>query len=232
MSTPIGNLEDITLRALEVLKGVDMIAAESVAHTGKLCEHYGIRTWRSSFHQHNQKAKTPGLIRRLKSGQDVALVTDAGTPGISDPGGFLISRAAEENVRVTPVPGPSALIAALSVSGLPTEKFIFFGFLPIKSGKRKKVFEGVIGETRTMVFFEAPHRIRAMLNDLIEILGDRPMVMVREVTKMFEEVKRGPISSILKHLDSTRIRGEFTLVVAGSDRKSNSPRLSGGAERH
>jgi len=219
VSTPIGNMEDITLRALRVLKSVDVIAAESVTHTKGLCEHYDIRTRLTSYHQHNQKGKAPQLIKRLKSGHDVAIVTDAGTPGISDPGVYLINRAAKEEIRITPIPGPSAVIAALSVSGLPTEDFVFLGFLPNKRGKRKKILANLVSEPRTMVFFEAPHRIKAMLGDLREMLGDRQMVMLREITKVFEEVKRGPIGEILEYLTPDRIRGEFTLVVAGRKEK-------------
>jgi len=216
-STPIGNLEDITMRALSVLKNVDVIAAENVARTRGLCEHYGIKTRLTSYNQHNQKVKATELIQQLTSGRDVAVVTDAGTPGISDPGAFLISQAANEKIEVVPIPGPSAVIAALSVSGMPTEEFVFCGFLPNKSGKRKKTLKRLISERRTMVFFEAPHRIEAMLTDLKEILDDRQMVMLREMTKVFEEVKRGTVSAILTNLTPDRIKGEFTLVVAGSE---------------
>ncbi len=146
----------------------------------------------------------------------MALVTDAGTPGISDPGALFVGRAFDENIRVVPIPGASAVIAGLSVSGLSTERFVFLGFLPNKSGKRKKELRKLISETRTMVFFEAPHRLKAMLTDLKEILGNRQMVMLREMTKVFEEIRKGPISAILGHLPPDRVRGEFTLVVAGS----------------
>jgi 16S rRNA (cytidine1402-2'-O)-methyltransferase len=217
VATPIGNLEDITLRALRALENVDVIAAENVAHTKGLCEHYGIRKRLTRYHQHNQRSKASELLRELKSGKDVALVTDAGTPGISDPGVFLIGRAAKEKIKVVPIPGASAVIAALSVSGLATNSFIFSGFLPNKSGKRKKELKKLVAEPRTMVFFEAPHRLKAMLTELMEILGDREIVMLREMTKMFEEIKRGPISTVLEYLTPDRIRGEFTLVVAGSE---------------
>ena len=210
-------MEDITLRALKVLKGVDIIAAESVDHTKGLCGRYSIKTEVTGYNQHNRKTKAPRLIRQLKSGQDVALVTDAGTPGISDPGVYLVSQAVREDIAVTPIPGPSAVLAALSVSAMPSEQFLFLGFLPNKSGKRKNLLAGLTFEPRTMVFFEAPHRIRAMLSDLKEVLGDRKMVMLREITKVFEDIKRGPISSILEHLTPERTRGEFTLVVAGTE---------------
>jgi 16S rRNA (cytidine1402-2'-O)-methyltransferase len=219
VSTPIGNLEDITLRALKVLKGVDIIAAENVVHTRKLCRHYGIKTKLVSYNQHNQNVKTRELIKRLKSGFDIAIVTDAGTPGISDPGAYLIKRANSEGVIATPIPGPSAVIAALSVSGMPTEKFVFLGFLPNRSGKRKRYLKGLISEKRTMVFFEAPHRVKGMLADLKVILGDRQMVLIREMTKVFEETKRGPVSVILAGLTQAqdKPRGEYTLVLEGNN---------------
>ena len=215
VATPIGNMEDITLRALNVLKSVDIIAAESVKHTKRLCEHYKIKTKLTRYNQHNQKAKTPELMLRLKSGRDVAIVTNAGTPGISDPGGHLIRRVIEEDLTVTPIPGPSAVSAALSVSGFPSDQFVFQGFLPTTSGKRRRVLEGLTFESRPMVFFEAPHRILAMLSDLKEVLSDREMVLVRELTKVFEDVKRGTVSHILEYLTPDKTRGEFTLVVGG-----------------
>ncbi len=221
VSTPIGNMEDITLRALTVLKDVDLIAAESVEHTKGLCERHGIKTRLTRYNQHNGNVKAPQLIGRLKSGLDIAVVTDAGTPGISDPGVHLIRMATEEGVKITPIPGPSAVAAALSVSGLPSEQFVFLGFLPNRSGKRRTALEQLTAETRTMVFFEAPHRIRAMLNDLKEILGDREMVMLREITKVFEDIKRGPITYVLEHLEAEKARGEFTLVVRGAKETSD-----------
>ncbi len=226
VSTPIGNLEDITLRALKILESVDMIAAENVPHTKRLCEHYGAKTAVTSYHQHNQNTKTEQLISRLQSGLDLALVTDAGTPGISDPGVYLVNRAVAEGIRVMPIPGPSAVVAALSVSGLPTARFVFIGFLSNRSGKRKGELERLVSETRTMVFFEAPHRIQAMLGDLKEIFGERQMVMLREMTKVFEEVQRGTPGDILASLTPEKIRGEFTLVVAGSGSKETSRGLS------
>ena len=226
VSTPIGNLEDITLRALKVLKSVDMIAAENVTHTKRLCGRYGIKTKATGYHQHNQNTKTEQLIHRLKSGSDLALVTDAGTPGISDPGVFLINRAVEEYISVTPIPGPSAVVAALSVSGLPTARFVFLGFLSNKAGKRKGELEKLASETRTMVFFEAPHRIKAMLTDLRDIFGERQTVVLREMTKVFEESQRGTPSDILASLTPEKVKGEFTLVVAGSGSKEKSVELS------
>lgn len=216
VATPIGNLEDITLRALKVLKTVHIIAAENVSHTKSLCEHYGIRKKLIRYHQHNQAAQTKYLMGRLTSGCDVALVTDAGTPGISDPGVHLIDEAMQQEIRVSPIPGPSAVITALSVSGMPTGEFVFVGFLSNKKGKRKKELEALRTEARTMVFFESPHRVVAMLTDLNDILGNRDMVLLREMTKVFEEVRRGTVTDILAHMDPEKIRGEFTLVVSGT----------------
>lgn len=215
VSTPIGNLEDITLRALKILESVDMIAAENVTHTRRLCDHYGIRTRVERYNQHNQKVKCPELLDRLKHRSSVALVTDAGTPGISDPGGYLISRAAMESILIVPVPGPSAVTGAISVSGFPAEQFVFAGFLPVRSGKRKQALEMLAPESRTMVFFEAPHRLKAMLSDLLAVLGNRNMVLVREMTKLYEEVTRGPIAEILGGLPDGKVKGELTLVVQG-----------------
>ena len=214
-ATPIGNLEDITLRALDVLGRVHLIAAENMAHTRGLCRHYGIGTRITGYRRENRKTRTPDLIRRLKSGRDIALVTDAGTPGISDPGTYLVSMAAREGIRVVPVPGPSAVTAVLSVSGFSAEGFVFAGFLPNRSGKRKQALEGLAAEPRPLVFFEGPHRIRAMLGDLREVLGNRQMVLSRELTKVFEEVRRGTVEAVLEVLTPEKIRGEFTLVVEG-----------------
>jgi 16S rRNA (cytidine1402-2'-O)-methyltransferase len=215
VSTPIGNLEDITLRALRILKSVDLIAAENVKHSKGLCQHYGINTRITSYHQHNRTVKGPELMRRLKRGLNIALVTNAGTPAVSDPGNHLINQALEENVRVSPIPGPSAVVTALSASGLRGDRFLFLGFLPNKAGKRRKELKNLQNEFRTMVFFEAPHRIHALLKDLYEILGDRNMVLLRELTKVYEEIKRGSVISILEGLKGEKSKGEFTLVVEG-----------------
>ena len=218
VSTPIGNLEDITLRALRILKEVDLIAAETVSHSRKLCQKHGIKTKLTSYNQHNQRRKGAELIKRLKSGLDVALVTNAGTPGVSDPGALLINQAVEEGIKVSPIPGPSAVISALSVSGLRTEKFLFLGFLSHRSGKRRKELKNLISEQRTMVFFEAPHRLKSMLMDLKDILGDRQVVLLREMTKVFEEMKRGSVGAVLKQVEPDNIKGEITLVVAGVEK--------------
>lgn len=219
VGTPIGNLSDITLRALEVLRAVDVVAAENVGHTKSLCEHYAIRKRVSPYHQHNQGTQTRTILGWLLSGKDVALVTDAGTPGISDPGVHLINYALKKAVPVTPVPGPSAVITALSISGLPTARFVFLGFLSSKRGKRRKELKALRDEPRTMVFFESPHRLMEMLKDLKEILGNRLMVLHKEMTKVFEEAKRANVDEILAELAHKRIRGEYTLVVCGRDGK-------------
>jgi 16S rRNA (cytidine1402-2'-O)-methyltransferase len=191
-----------------------------VDHTRVLCERYGIKAKLTSYNQHNRKTRGPELLRRLKSGQDVALVTNAGTPGVSDPGVFVISQALKEGIRVCPVPGPSAVTAALSAAGLRAEKFMFFGFLSPKPGKRRKELKTLEGQPYTLVFFEAPHRLVATLEDMHEILGDRPMVLLKEMTKLFEGVSEGSISTILSGLkEAGEIRGEYTLVVAGGEKK-------------
>jgi 16S rRNA (cytidine1402-2'-O)-methyltransferase len=225
VSTPIGNLEDITLRALNTLKHVDVIAAEGVRHSMGLCRHYGIKTRLTRYNQHNRKVKGPELIRKLKSGSDIALITNAGTPGVSDPGVFLICQALEENVTVSPIPGPSAVTSALSVSGLPGDRFRFLGFISNRSSRRKKDLKALVSEKQTMVFFEAPHRIRAMLMDMREIFEDRQIVLVREQTKLHEEVIRGSARSLLERLKGNKLRGEFTLVVSGRDDEKDAPSI-------
>ena len=218
VATPIGHLEDMTFRAVEVLNRVDLIAAEGVRHSGKLLKHYGIKTRLTRYNQHNEREKAPVLLEALLSGSHVAYITNAGTPGVSDPGTTIIRRARELNIRVSPIPGPSALTAALSVSGMRSDGFLFSGFLPNRPGKRRKALEGLSRETRSMVFFEAPHRLAAMLADLKEVFGDREMVLLRELTKVYEEVKGGQVSHILKGLERDGVRGECTLVVAGFEK--------------
>ena len=216
VSTPLGNLEDITLRGIKVLKDVDVIAAESLQRTKGFCNHYGITTQIVSYNQHNRKRRTPELMRYLRAGKNLALVTDAGTPGISDPGINLVDRALKEGIKVSPVPGPSAVSAALSVSGMPAEEFVFLGFLSTKKGRRKSALKKLIFEPRTTVFFEAPHRLHSLLSDIKVILGDRQIVLLREMTKVFEEIRAGKVSEILEHLEGVEIRGECTIVVAGN----------------
>jgi 16S rRNA (cytidine1402-2'-O)-methyltransferase len=220
VSTPIGNLEDITLRALRVLKEADVIAAEDTRHSLKLLNHYGIAKPLISYWGEKEKARAEETIRRLNSGQSVALITDAGTPGISDPGAVLIRRAIEEGVEVVPVPGPTAMIAALAVSGLPTEEFIFGGFLPPKRSRRRKVLSEASLEKRTLVFYEAPHRILDCLADVAEIFGERNAVVVKELTKMHEEVLRGSPRRILEDLEGSTVAGEYVIVVEGRKDKS------------
>ena len=225
VSTPLGNLEDITIRALRVLQEVDWIAAETVEHTRNLCRHYGIATKLTSFNQHNQRTKGPELIEQLKSGRSVALVTNAGTPAISDPGVFLVAGALKEGVRVSPVPGPSAVTAALSASGMRADKFLFFGFLSPRSGKRKKELEALRPLPHTLVFFEAPHRLKEMLEDVGAVLGDRALVLHKEMTKLFEGIVEGSVASVLSRLSEGEIRGEYTLVVAGCEEKDKEQTL-------
>ncbi|HET7317532.1 MAG TPA: 16S rRNA (cytidine(1402)-2'-O)-methyltransferase [Nitrospirota bacterium] len=216
VSTPIGNLEDITVRAIRVLKEVDLIAAEDTRHTRHLLDRYEITTPLTSYHDHNKEEKAPVLVARLLEGSSVALVSDAGTPGISDPGYFLINVAADQKIPVVPVPGATAAIAALSISGLPTDSFVFEGFLPAKHAARLKRLKNLTQEKRTIIFYEAPHKIVKTLEDMIEVLGDRKAVVTRELTKIHEETIRGMFSDILSHLREGTVRGEFTIVVHGA----------------
>jgi len=217
--TPIGNLEDITLRALKILKEVNLIAAEDTRHTLKLLNHYQINTKVTSYYEYNKFKKAPYLVEVLKNGQDIALVSDAGMPGISDPGYVLINLALKNNIKIIPVPGVSALITALVVSGLSTDKFVFEGFLPRKIKERKKYFKSIENEERTIIFYETPHRLKRALKDMLEILGDRKVVIARELTKMYEEIIRGKLSQVLSGIDSKKIKGEITLIVQGVIKK-------------
>jgi 16S rRNA (cytidine1402-2'-O)-methyltransferase len=215
VGTPIGNLEDITLRALRVLKEADVIACEDTRQTQKLLNHYGITTRTVSYHEHNEMTRAAELVKDLQEGTSVALVTDAGMPGISDPGFRLISLAIRHHVPVVPIPGASAFLAALVASGLPTDSFRFSGFLPAKRGERRAVLESVKGSPRTLVFYEAPHRIIETLSDVVEVLGnDRHVVIAREVTKLHEEFLRGRAGEILETLKSRDgVKGEITLLI-------------------
>ena len=219
VSTPIGNLKDITLRAIETLKNVDLIAAEDTRHTKILTDHYGVSTPLTSYFEHNQFKKGDFLLEKLKQGQKIALVTDAGTPGISDPGYHLIQLARDHDIPVTVIPGPAALIAALSLSGLPAHNFIFEGFLPVKSTARRRKLEEFKKETRTIIFYESPHRILKTLQDIRDILSDPTIVLARELTKKFEEIKKAPVSELLSHFARTRPRGEFVILLNLVDRK-------------
>ena len=221
VSTPIGNREDITLRALRILKEVDLIAAEDTRHTGLLLRHFGIQTPLTSYFEGNESRKKEFILSKLRQGERVALVSDAGTPGISDPGFRLIQTAAENRIAVVPVPGPSAVIAALSVSGLPTDAFLFKGFLPHKSKKREDWLKQLEGVRETLIFYESPHRLSETLSDIFEILGDREMVLTRELTKIYEEVLRGKVSEIQTQIGERKLKGEITLVISGKTRKKN-----------
>ena len=221
VSTPIGNREDITLRALRLLKEVNLIAAEDTRHTGLLLRHFGIQTPLTSYFEGNESRKKEFILSKLMQGERVALVSDAGTPGISDPGFRLIQTAAENRIAVVPVPGPSAVIAALSVSGLPTDAFLFKGFLPHKSKKREDWLKQLEGVRETLIFYESPHRLSKTLSDIFEILGDREMVLTRELTKIYEEVLRGKVSEIQTQIGERKLKGEITLVISGKTRKKN-----------
>ena len=219
VATPIGNLEDITLRALRILKEVDLIACEDTRQTLKLLNHYGIQTRLVSYHEHNEMTKAAELVVDLEGGAQIALVTDAGMPGISDPGFRLIALAIRHHVPVVPIPGASAFLAALVASGLPTDSFRFSGFLPSKSGQRRKLLESVKDSPRTQVFYEAPHRLLETLADAAEMLGpDRHVVVAREVTKLHEEFLRGRVGDILEQLKARGdVKGEITLLIAKAE---------------
>jgi len=213
VATPIGNLSDVTLRALDTLKAVDVIACEDTRQTAKLLHHHDIRRPLVSLHEHNERSRTPGLIERLKAGQSVALVCDGGTPLISDPGWWLVHQAVEERLPVAWIPGASALIGGLVLSGLPTDRFVFEGFLPAKPGARHRRLEALKDEERTIVLYESPHRLLKTLHEIQDTLGDVSMVCVRELTKHFEEVRRGRVSELVAHFEQHAPRGEFVLVL-------------------
>lgn len=217
--TPIGNLEDITLRALRILKKVKLIAAEDTRHTKKLLNHYQINTKVTSYYEYNKFKKAPYLLEILKNGQDIALVSDAGMPGISDPGYILINLTLKNNIKIIPVPGVSALITALVVSGLPTDKFVFEGFLPRKIKERKRYYKSIENEERTIIFYETPHRLKKALKDMLDVWGERKIVIARELTKMYEEIIRGNLSQVLTEINTKEIKGEITLVVQGGIKK-------------
>jgi 16S rRNA (cytidine1402-2'-O)-methyltransferase len=220
VATPIGNLEDLTLRALRILKEVDLVAAEDTRHSRKLFNHYGISTPLTSYFQHNETAKGEQLVRTLQQGKDVALISDAGTPAISDPGCLLVQRCHEVGIPVSAVPGPSAVIAALAMAGLPTERFTFEGFLPAKTHARCQVLRPLLSEPRTTVFYEAPHRLVASLQDLRTELGDeRQVAVVRELTKVHEELFRGTVAEACEHFVG-KVRGEIVLLVGPAEQST------------
>lgn len=216
VATPIGNMADITFRAIQTLKDVALIAAEDTRHTSRLLMHYAIRNSMISLHEHNENQRAGALVKRLEKGESIALVSDAGTPTLSDPGYRLIREAIAAGIRVVPIPGASAVSASLCASGLPTDAYVFMGFLPRKEGKRRNTLKSLVNEQKTMVFYESPKRIRVLIKDLIETLGDRQGVLSREMTKRHEEFVRGNLSGILDVLAGRpEIKGECTLVVMG-----------------
>lgn len=215
VSTPIGNLGDITLRALETLKSVDLIACEDTRHTLNLLNHFEIKKPLISYHQHSKAPKVDKIIDELLSGKEVAVVTDAGTPGISDPGEILIKAAIENGIEVIPIPGVSAAITALSISGLNTDEFVFVGFLPHKKGRQTKLKEIAL-EKRTIILYESPYRIKKLLGELLEFVGDREVAVCRELTKKFEEITRGKISEVS---DKIKEKGEFVVILEGKNER-------------
>jgi 16S rRNA (cytidine1402-2'-O)-methyltransferase len=213
VATPIGNLEDITLRALRVLKEADLIACEDTRQTQKLLQHHGIHKEMVSYHEHNELTRAPELVIQLEEGAQVALVSDAGTPVVSDPGHRLVVLCLRHHIPVVPIPGPSAFVAALAASGLPTEEFLFVGFLPSRAGARRKKLDALKSEPRALVFYEAPHRLADTLSDASEILGTRQAVVAREVTKIHEEFLRGSLSELRDAAHKRAPRGEITLMI-------------------
>jgi 16S rRNA (cytidine1402-2'-O)-methyltransferase len=213
VATPIGNLEDITLRALRILKEVDQIACEDTRHSLKLLSHYDIRKPLISYHEHNELTRAPELVLAMENGASIALISDAGMPLVSDPGHRLVTLAIRHRILVVPIPGPAALLAALSASGLPNEEFLFVGFLPARSGERRRALEHLRIEERTMIFYEAPHRIADTVADALAILGNRPACIAREVTKLHEEFRRGKLFDLVQSLGDHPAKGEITLLI-------------------
>jgi len=226
VGTPIGNLEDITLRAIRILKEVDLIACEDTRRTGKLLNAYKIQTPMVSYHEHNEMTRAPELVIQMEEGSSIALVTDAGMPVVSDPGFRLVHLAVRHSIPVVPVPGASAFVAALAACGLPVDKFRFLGFLPSKKGERKKALEELRDATKTLIFYEAPHRLLDMLKDAREMLGEREVVIAREVTKVHEQFVRGTLGSTLEYLKKRPVKGEITVLIglpAGTEAGSDAP---------
>lgn len=215
VSTPIGHLKDITLRALETLKDVDLIACEDTRVTSRLLQHYEIKKPLISYFEHNEQRRSEELIKQLLTGKNIALVSNAGTPLISDPGYELVQKCLTQSIRIVPLPGANALLAALSIAGFPSDRFVFEGFLPRKPGKRKKRLEALRKEPRTIIIYEAPYRLIKTLDELSNYLGDRPVALIRELTKIYEEAKRANLKQLLEELKNTRLRGEFTIVLEG-----------------
>jgi len=229
VSTPIGNMEDLSPRAQRILGAVDLIAAEDTRHTQGLLGRFAIRKPLVSYHDHNKERRTPELIGKLTSGSSVAIVSDAGSPGISDPAFTLVRAAVAAGVPVVPIPGPSSALCALEVSGLPTDRFAFEGFLPRRAVRRRKRIEELRADPRTLIFFESPHRLREALRDLAETLGERPASISRELTKKFEETRRGTLRSLLDWVEAEPPRGEFVLVVGGAPGQAGAVASDGAA---
>jgi len=228
VATPIGNLEDISARALRVLAAVDVIAAEDTRRTAQLCQHFQIKNNVISMHNFNEHERVDGIVDRVRRGESVAIVSDAGTPLISDPGYLLVRAARAQNLEVIPIPGPSALVAALSVAGLSAERFVFEGFLPAKRLARLKCLKKIVTETRTVVFYEAPHRILDTFEDLAAVFGERQVVVARELTKVYETILSGTASSIIQEIqaDANQLKGEFVVLLAGCPAALASPQES------
>lgn len=232
VATPIGNLEDITFRAVRVLKEADLIACEDTRHTAKLLNHYGIDKPTISYHEHNEASRAEELVAKLEQGLNVAQVSDAGMPGISDPGYRVIKLAIEHGVQVVPIPGASALISALAAGGLPTDNFQFLGFLPAKSGQRRTLLETLRGSEQTTAVYEAPHRIAETMKDIVEILGaDRPIVLARELTKVHEEFIRGSAEQILARIQEHELKGEITLLIGKGEAQESQEATKNIAQR-
>lgn len=220
VATPIGNLEDMTFRAIRILKEVDLIAAEDTRHSRKLLCHYGITTRMTPYHDHNEQLKTDYLLEKLLEGQNIAIITDAGTPCIADPGYRIAKAAADKGIKTVPIPGASAIAAALSASGLPSDRFAFEGFLPPKQGKRKARLLEFKDDKRVIIFYEAPHRLAATLSDMAEILGCREVVIARELTKIHEELRHGTPAELLEHYSSQTVKGEIVILLSPSTGQS------------
>jgi 16S rRNA (cytidine1402-2'-O)-methyltransferase len=218
VATPIGNLSDITLRALETLREVDFVASEDTRKTGRLLQHFNISKPQIAFHEHNEDRAGEKIIGLLQEGKSVALVTDAGTPGIADPGFTLVRRCHAADLPITMIPGPTAFVMALVLSGLATHSFTFRGFPPRKPGKRRRFLEADQDSPYTLIYYESPHRLRALLQDALDIFGDRPAALGNELTKLFETVQRGSLAQLLSNLDETDLRGEFVVVIAGQEK--------------
>ncbi len=220
VSTPIGNLSDLSLRAIDTLRNVDVIASEDTRKTGRLLKHFELKKTQISFHEHNKQRNGDKIVALLKAGKSVALVTNAGTPGISDPGFTLVRRAIEADLPMTAIPGATAFVMALVLSGLPVHGFTFRGFPPRKSGPRSRFLAIDKHSPHTLIFYESPHRIQGFLQDAIQVLGDRPAALANDLTKLYETVQRGALSELLHRLEGTAPRGEYTVVISG-DRNKN-----------